>query len=242
MVRRFLIILTILSPISAFTYDCENLRPKNKDDDPKRFAECNCQAPNISFLFGKLKNSMSLEAGERELKEIVTEPVNYELRNEIKSSYRRLKYARRREKEPIVQKMTSDFDRMILQADVREEIADFPLKGLTSKVSSFEGSLMISMNNFTKKDELKFLPPEISEKIGSSIHIRYFYPIDRYEYILPYDGSNLPMEEAFVKMQDEFEVACVARYYENLDIRSGNKNERDMKYDGSAKGTSVSKQ
>lgn len=181
---------------------------------------------------------MKLDAGVQELKEIITEPVNYELRNEIKSSYRRLKYARRREKPPIIEKMTSDFDRMILQADVREDIQDFPEKGLTSKVSSFEGSMMISMSNFTKKEELKFLPPQISAKIGSAVHIRYFYPIDRFEYILPYEGVNLPLDEAFLKMQDEFEVACIARFNENFDARQGVKNEREQKYD-TEKGTKV---
>ncbi len=240
MSRRFIILLSILSAGSALSYDCDELRPKALNADPKRFADCNCQAPNMSFLFGKLRDSMSLDAGVQELKEIVTEPVNYELRNEIKSSYRRLLYARRREKPPIIEKMTSDFDRMILQADVREDIQDFPRKGLTSKVSSFEGSIMISMSNFQKKDEMKFLPPEIAKKIGSSVHIRYFYPIDRFEYTLPYDGANFSLDEAFLRMQDEFEVACVARYNGNIDARRANKNERDQIYEAE-KGTKVMK-
>lgn len=178
---------------------------------------------------GKLGETFLVPSGEQELREIVSEAGNYELREEIKQSYRRMKFARRREKPAIIEKMTADFDKMIDIANVRQGINDFPSKGLRSEVQSDEGSILLSMSGLSK-DEITFLPPHIFEKVEARIKIHYYYPIDKFEYVLTYDGQELPMKKALYKIQDEFEVACLGRYYENIDIRLGNKKETQKKY------------
>lgn len=228
-IRRIIFISVIFGVTSVEAYDCDEFR-----GDPRRLANCNCQAPNSPYLFSKLEEALALEAGIKELKEVVTEPKNYELRNEIKSAYRSLQYARRREKQKIVEKMSSDFEKMIDAAQVRDEIQDFPVKGASSKITSLDDSIMISMKNITPLEELSFLPKAISGKVGSSVSIRYFYPIDRYEYLLSYEGNELPLKTVFLKMQSEFEASCLAMSSDNADIRDGKAKERRKKGGGSS--------
>lgn len=190
-----------------------------------------CQAPSQSFMEQKLRESFQIAVGEAELREVVLDPRNYALREEIKGFHRRLKFSNRIERSAIETEIPPRFEQMIEITRRRDPIVNFPLDGATSIVStSNETSIMISMTDL-KKEDLDFMPPETLKKLGNEIKILYHYPIDRFEFLLTYDGEELPMAKALSKIQNEFEVACDARGEENFDARQAKIKDRSKKLD-----------
>lgn len=151
------LLLTFLSLNTVYAYDCEGR------STPLKVAECNCQAPNASFLFAKLSESFVLESGEEELRDIVRAPANYSHREKIKASYRGLQFATRRLRLALLDKMKDDFDRMIDGAEVRGGVPDLPVRGEVSVVHSVPGALAITMRNLSTT-RMKFLPEKNSGK------------------------------------------------------------------------------
>lgn len=177
-----------------------------------------CQAPGQSFLEGKLKESFMTRSGEEELKDVVLHPKNYALREEIKSLKRRTIYANRLERTYISADINKRFSQMIAATGREEVIAEFPGPGSTGKLSSTDDSMAIELNNLSK-EELDVLPPKVLDKLENKVKIEYKYPYDKFEYVLTYDGRELPMEKAFNKIQDDFEDACEERLRENQHAR-----------------------
>lgn len=167
-----------------------------------------CHPPSQAFFEQKLRASFHLETGEKELKEVVSDPRNYSAREEIKTIKRQLVFANRIQSNTLRQKLPPKFESMIDTTNRRNVIRDFPVAGSNANLgSSDDGALELSMENLSKED-LEFLPPTVLNKIGNKVKIKYQYPLDRFDYVVSYDGKDLPMERAFGKIQDDFESAC----------------------------------
>lgn len=167
-----------------------------------------CNAPSQAFFEQKLRKSFHLETGEKELKEVVSDPRNYSAREEIKTIKRQLVFANRIQSNTLRQKLPPKFESMIDTTNRRDAIRDFPVSGSSANLGSSEdGALELSMENLSKED-LGFLPPAVLDKIGNKVKIKYQYPLDRFDYVVSYDGRELPMDRAFGKIQDDFEYAC----------------------------------
>lgn len=177
-----------------------------------------CQAPGQSFLENKLKESFATDPAEKELKEIALDPKNYALREEVKSLNRRSMFANRIEMKEIQDKTQDKFSQMLGAVRNTNEIPDFPISGANSKLTSENDSLAIEVNNVSK-EQLDVLPPKILDKLSNKVKIRYMYPYDKFEYVLTYDGRELPMQAALGKMQMDFEDACEDRLRENQHSR-----------------------
>ncbi len=173
-----------------------------------------CQAPGQSFLENKLKESFATDPAEKELKEIALDPKNYALREEVKSLNRRSMFANRLEMKEIEQKTNDKFSQMLGAVRKTNDLPDFPISGASSKLTSENDSLAIEVNNVSK-EQLDVLPPKILDKLSNKVKIRYMYPYDKFEYVLTYDGRELPMQAALGKMQMDFEDACEDRLREN---------------------------
>lgn len=61
------------------------------------------------------------------------------------------------------------------------------------------------------------------------MEIQYSYPIDRYDYLISYAGNKIPLKDAFLEMQDEFEDTCRAQSLENIQIRQSNEKRQSVK-------------
>lgn len=182
-----------------------------------------CQAPGQGFLEEKFRESFLTDAGEKELKEVVRDSKNYALREEIKSINRRTMVVGRIERSELVQEAEKKFQQMIELASRTEDIQNFPAQGAVSKVSAVNDSLAIEMNNLSKED-LDVLPPQILEKLSPKVTIYYHYPYDKFEYYLTYNERELPMNKAFLKIQNDFEESCVRNNLENSYDRKKNQN------------------
>lgn len=194
-----------------------------------------CQAPGQGFLEEKLKESWRTVAGENELKEIVRDPKNYALREEVKSLDRRSKNANRIEREELANEANRKFIQMIETTGRADEIRDFPLNGASSAVSSNDESISIEMKNLSKED-LDVLPPQVLEKLQPKVKIKYYYPYDKFEYHLTYNDRELPMQKAFNKIQNDFEDACDQRKRENQHSRDMNAWDRRQRGFGGSSG------
>lgn len=173
-----------------------------------------CQAPGQSFLEQKLKESFSTEPAEKELREVVKDPRNYALREEVKSLDRRSKLATRLQLSQISSAMNQKFNQMIETTNRGEEISDFPTTGAISKISGTTDSMAMEISNLSKED-LDVIPPKVLEKLSNKVKIHYKYPYDKFDYFLTYDGREYPMEKALNKLQADFEDACEERTREN---------------------------
>jgi hypothetical protein len=80
--------------------------------------------------------------------------------------------------------------------------------------------------NSLSKEELKFLTPEVLDKLGPRVRIHYMYPYEKFEYYLTYSGEELPMKKALHKMQDDFEDACALQRVEVRRSRDADERER----------------
>ena len=168
-----------------------------------------CHPPSQPFFEQKLRQSFRFSEGETELKEVVRDPRNYNTREEIKGLRRQLAFANRVQRSHIESRIIPKVENMIDVTNRRDPISDFPLNGTSANLSSSEeGHLSIAMENLPKEN-LDFLPPEIVEKIGNNVKINYHYPLDKFDYVISYDGKDLPMDQAFHKMQDDFESVCL---------------------------------
>lgn len=176
--------------------------------------EYDCHAPGQGHLEMKLKESFHTELGESELKEWMMHPRNEALREDIKSIDRRVKFSGRLQRESLLSEAKIKFEDAIVNNGRPSEISDFPAKGSHSKIAGTEGALSLEMNNLSK-DELDVLPKEILDKLDSKVKINYYFPYDKFEYLLTYDGRELPMMKAFSKIQKDFEEACEIRKKEN---------------------------
>lgn len=177
-----------------------------------------CQAPGQAFLANKLKESFGTAPAEKELKEVVLHAKNYELREEIKSLDRRSKVADRIMMKEISLNRNQKFAEMIEKTGRTEELTDFPVTGAISKLGSTEDALEIEVKNLSKED-LDIIPKPVLDKLGNNVRIQYKYPYDRFDYILTYDGKELPMDKALNKVQNDLEDACEQRMADNQHSR-----------------------
>jgi hypothetical protein len=177
-----------------------------------------CQAPGQGFLEAKLKEIFHVGLGEAELKEWVSHPKNMELREDVKSLDRRSKFSGRLARQELDRQKQDKFDLMILNNDRSTEVKDFPADGTQSKMLSSSGSIDIEMSNLTKEG-LDFFSPEILNKLSPKVKIKYFYPYDKFEYLVTFDNRELPIAKALGSMQQEMEKACELRIFENKEYR-----------------------
>jgi hypothetical protein len=196
------------------------------------FAQSFCNAPGQAFMEKKFKETFKLQEAEKELKEVVLAEENYSLREDVRSLQRRLLDAKRMDREPLLTEITARFDQMIVKSKRKEPIINFPQIGSMSQVTtSDDHSIMLAVRDLTTED-LSFLPDEVLKKVGGQVRVRYYYPIDRFEYDLTYDGEEMPMTKAFHQMQDDFEKTCSSQVEENYEIREAKKVDwKDRKYD-----------
>lgn len=168
-----------------------------------------CHPPSQPFFEKKLRDSFHLSVGETELKEVMRDARNYQAREEIKGINRQLMSSNRVQRSYLQSQLVPKIESLIDETNRRNPIADFPVNGTASTLSSSEdGHLSLSMENLPK-DDLEFLPPQIKEKLGSNVKIKYLYPYDKFDYVISYGGKELPMQKAFYKIQDDFEEACL---------------------------------
>lgn len=183
-----------------------------------------CHPPSQPFFEKKLRESFHFSEGESELKEVVRDPRNYTVREEIKGLRRQMYFANRVQRSFLEDQLVPKIENMIEVTNRRNPIADFPINGTSSNLSSSEeGHLSIAMENLPK-EELDFLPPQIVEKIGNKVKIKYHYPLDKFDYVISYNGKELPMDQAFHKMQDEFESVCLTNALNSRDARQKREN------------------
>lgn len=192
-------------------------------------AECQCKAPGEEFVLDKIKGSFQLGESEQLLKEVVTDQKNYQSREQVKALYRRLKFARVLEKRNILQSMEQEFDLMIDGAGLRPGVQDFPTNGATATFAGSPGSITMKLQGLRKIEGL-FLVDGMAEKIDPVISIHYFYPIDRYEYVISYQGKEIHQKEALTLIQEDFQTSCYNRFWENVNIRRANAKARTKSY------------
>lgn len=162
----------------------------------------------------KLKEAFATSMAEKELKDVVTDPRNYSLREDIKSLNRRKMYADRIALQAIESEMHSKFDQMIDTTGRNEDITDWPIPKAFARLSGSGSALSIELNNLSKED-LDVIPGPVLDKLSNKVKIEYRYPYDSYEYFLTYDGKEYPAQKALNKLQADFEVACEDRLREN---------------------------
>jgi hypothetical protein len=177
-----------------------------------------CQPPGQGFLEEKLKETFHVSLGEEELREWVGHRKNASLRDEIKSLDRRSKFSGRLEREDLLVQSKDKFDMMILNTERPSDFDNFPAVGAQSKMMSSNGAMDIEMSNLSKEG-LDVFAPEILAKLSPKVKVKYFYPYDKFQYILTYDNKELPMGKALGKMQQEMEKACEVQMIDNREYR-----------------------
>jgi hypothetical protein len=179
----------------------------------------NCLAPGQDFLAVKIKEAFHIDKGEQELKEWVQHPKNSQARHELRTLDRRFKFAQfRSQRESILEDSKNKFEEIIENNQRADEIEHFPVQGTQSKLKAEPGSLSIEMKNLTK-DELDFFPKEVLDKLDTKVSVKYFFPYDRFEYDLSYEGKQLPMDQALNKIQGEMEASCAQNMRKNHEDR-----------------------
>lgn len=174
-----------------------------------------CNAPSTVFLETKIRDGFQLATIEREMKEIMTHPRNFENRQLVKDMRRRIHFADRIERERMTEKLPTILEDMIRGSGRAESFTDFPGKGMTSSLKgSSQGHLLFEAENITP-ESLEFLPPEIQSKLGKRVGLEYHYPIERFVPFLTYDGEHLPLEKALGKIQNDLESGCLRGAIEN---------------------------
>jgi hypothetical protein len=187
-----------------------------------------CQVPSQGHLEMRLKENFHATAGERELKEWMIHPSNSEVRNNLKELDRRIKFTPQRLEREVLQDETQiKFEQAIMNTGRPSEMDNFPAAGTNSKVSSSKGALTLEMTNLQKED-LDVFPKEILDKIEPKVKINYYYPYDKFEYLLTYDGKEQPMNVALLRVQKDMEVNCERRMIENQEYRHWYKESRKI--------------
>lgn len=178
-----------------------------------------CHPPSQGFLEGVLKENFHALEGEAELKEWMNHPSNYEIKNEIKALDRRSKFSTRLKREELLGEAQMKFEKAIINNGRPDEMENFPVAGTRSKISSSYGALTLEMSNFSK-EELNVIPKEILDKLEPKVRINYYYPYDKFEYMVTYNGKEQPMNKALQKVQADMEAACEVRVIENGEYRN----------------------
>lgn len=178
-----------------------------------------CQPPGQGFLENKVKEVFQANLGETELKELMLHPKNANVRQSLKELDRRTKFTSQRlDRERLQTEALIQFEQALQNTQRTDEFDHFPVVNSISKMSGSAGALTIEMSNLPK-DELDVLPPEVLKKLDPKIKINYFYPYDKYEYFLTYDGKELPMQTALNKVQADMETECDLRVNDNNEYR-----------------------
>lgn len=202
------IFLLLLIPglSSASSRDSE----QDEKDEKKENLNSVCRVPKESFFKTKFEEWFHTASLERELKEVLSLPVNYERREAIKANHRRTYFADRFIQEEIRTKLKEEFAGIAVSDPRRLGVMEnFPVKGANAQLGAADdGSLEISAEAFPEVEQ-KFLSPEIRKKLGNQIKVRYHYPIDRFEYSLVYEGKEYPLKEVVSKLQEDWEVECI---------------------------------
>ena len=186
---------------------------------PFGFLHASCQAPGQGFLENRLKDAFHVSKGEEELKEWVKHPKNHSVREELRTLDRRFKFAQfRLQRESILEESKLRFEQIVQNNNRPSEIQNFPVKGTLSKMIADQGHLSIEMTQLSK-EELDIFPKEVLEKLDAKIRVNYFFPYDRFEYVLAYNGKELPMQDVLLKMQGEMEIACAFNMKKNHENR-----------------------
>lgn len=187
-----------------------------------------CQVPSQGHLEMRLKENFHGSAGERELKEWMIHPSNGEVRNNIKELDRRIKFTPQRLDREVLQDETQiKFEQAIMNTGRPNEMDNFPAVGTNSKISGSKGALTLEMTNLQKED-LDVFPKEILDKIEPKVKINYYYPYDKFEYLLTYDGKEQPMGVALLRVQKDMESHCERRMVENQEYRAWYKKTREI--------------
>lgn len=193
-------------------------------------ASAECQAPGQGFLEEKVKEVFYAPSGESELKEWLMHPKNQLIRQELKEIDAKSKFAGRLKREELLSESRSKFEEAIINNDRPSEIENFPIKGTSSKIFGSEGALSLEMNNLSK-EKLDVLPEEILQNLDGKIKIQYHFPYDKFGYLLTYKGRELPLKDALLLVQADFEHACELRKIDNAQYREWyQKNRRDEGY------------
>jgi hypothetical protein len=192
-----------------------------------------CHPPNHSVFEAKLRQWFHLEDLERELKEVVQEPENYEQREKISSLHRGLYFATRIKEKEIKDQLRTEFEVMAVKSRP-EPIEELPVKGSKAKLSgSDDGALEISAENIPPIEQ-ELIDETTIKKIRDSVKVRYFYPIDKFKYVFNMDGKELNLTEVIGKLQTSFEENCFSNA---LSARQGRKR-REAEFNSGDTGTS----
>lgn len=179
-----------------------------------------CQAPSQGHLEMRLKESFHGNLGERELKEWMIHPSNYEVRQKIKELDRRTKFSQQRlDREALQYEAQMKFDQAIQNTGRPSVMDHFPAAGTQSKVSASPGALTIEMDKLDKED-LDVIPKEILDMLEPKVKIHYYYPYDKFEYLVTYAGKEQPIESALLKVQKAMEDHCERRMVDNVEYRA----------------------
>lgn len=181
-------------------------------------AASDCHPPSQGHLEGVLKDSFYASKGESELREWMNHPNNTEIKKELKALDRRSKFTTRLKREELYAEAQVKFETAILNNERSDEMENFPVVGTRSKISTSQNTLILEMSNFSK-DDLNVIPKEILEKLEPKVKINYYFPYDKFEYLLTYEGKELPMNKALQKVQAEMETLCEMREIENGEYR-----------------------
>ncbi len=197
-----------------------------------------CQAPGQGFMQIRLKETFHTTLAETELREWMTHPKNQEVRQTLKALDQKIKFSPQRlHREELLDDSQLNFE-LAVQNTGRPSLMDnFPKDGARSVVSGTKGSLSIEMSKL-KKEELDFMPKSVLDKLEPKVKVNYFFPYDKFEYHLTYDGKELPMEAALIQVQKDMEVVCEHRRMDNSEQRGWYRNSRGREYpnaSGSAK-------
>ena len=176
----------------------------------------------------RLKESFHGKLGEQELKELMIHPKNYEVGQKIKQLDRRTKFSPQRlDREALQYEAQMNFEQAIQNTGRPNVIDHFPATGTQSKLSTSLGALTIEMDKLDKED-LDVIPKEILDKLEAKVKINYYYPYDKFEYLVTYAGKEQPMQSALLKVQKEMEDHCERRMIDNVEYRAWYQKSREV--------------
>jgi hypothetical protein len=170
-----------------------------------------CRSPGSGYFQQKFSQVFKFSEGEARLKKIISFDKSYEEREEIKRIKHAASFRREDDRETLHNEVKEKFDRIIEQVDYTRPLKDFPSQNV---VSTFQGTpsgnISMRMDNLPHED-LDVLYPEVLEKLGKSITISYLYPKDKFEYFVSYEGEEVSLDRAFIRIQKDFEIECERR-------------------------------
>lgn len=187
-----------------------------------------CQAPSQGHLEKRVKETFYGDLAETELKEWMIHPSNQEVRQSIRELDRRVKFTPQRlDREALQEESQVKFEQAIQNTGRPNVMENFPAPGTQSKVSSSKSALTLEINNLIKED-LDIIPKEVLDKLEPKVKINYYYPYDKFEYLLTYDGKEQSMESALLKVQKDMEDNCERRMIDNIEYRAWFKKTRKV--------------